>query len=91
MKKILVSGCANCPYLRVFNDGSDDGFNSIVRGECTHPSFKIHRDLPVAMMSAGEFLIYKNEDATTVNPQGHPCWCPLPEEIQIYNPTNIKC
>ena len=34
MKKILVSGCANCPYFIAWNDGEGNGFASISSGEC---------------------------------------------------------
>ena len=92
MKKILVSGCANCPYLRVFDDGAGNGYDSIVHGECTHPSFKIRTELPGAMVTPTEFLAYGSgaecNKITNVKPQGTPPWCPLPEEIQIYTPTN---
>lgn len=95
MKKILVSGCANCPYFIAWNDGEGNGFASISSGECCHPSFQIRKDLPATIMSRSVFL---EEDLTKddnpiigVKANGIPCWCPLPEEIQIYNPTNIKC
>ena len=94
MKKILVSGCANCPYLRVYDNGSNQGFNSISHGECAHPSFVIKRDLPSAMVLTVEFLAsgsgsdYNN--ITNVNPQGHPDWCPLPDEFRAYNPITCK-
>ncbi len=39
MKQILVSGCANCPYLTIYSDGADEGIDSIIHGECKHPSF----------------------------------------------------
>ena len=84
MKKILVSGCANCPYFIVWNDGEGKGFESIKHGECRHPSFKIHRDLPAAIMSRADFLEfdYKQADMPVSNVKAHgiPRWCPLPNE-----------
>lgn len=38
-KKLIVSGCANCPYLVVWNDGKENGWKSISSEECRHPSF----------------------------------------------------
>ena len=91
MKKILVSGCANCPYLIVWKDGEGKGFESIRRGECRHPSFQFHRELPAAMMSRSEFLEFDhtkdNEPVSSVKAYGAPYWCPLPDEIKVYNPT----
>lgn len=84
MKKILVSGCANCPYLKVYNNG--DG--KISSGECTHPSFYVKADLPIVGMMPREFLGF-NENGSLV-PNNMPIWCPLPDEIQIYNP-NTRC
>lgn len=45
MKKILVSGCANCPYLTVWNDGDGEKepLDRICSGDCRHPSF--HKEL----------------------------------------------
>lgn len=83
MKKILVSGCANCPYLIVWNDGENNGFESIVRGECRHPSFQIKRDLPPATMDPVVFLDHlypKGEERIFLNAGRTPGWCPLPTE-----------
>lgn len=84
MKKILVSGCANCPYLIVWQDGEDKGFESIKHGECRHPSFRIHKDLPAAIMSRAAFLEFDytkdNEPVSNVKACGTPRWCPLPNE-----------
>lgn len=94
MKKILVSGCANCPYLRVFDDGEDNGIKSISHGECHHPSFKIHKALPAAMMIRSVFLEFdhtKDDDpVSNVKAYGVPHWCPLPNEPVIYSPTCIS-
>lgn len=45
MRKILVSGCANCPYLTVWDDGNEEKepHDRICSGDCRHPSF--HKEL----------------------------------------------
>ena len=89
MKKILVSGCANCPYLIVRQDGEDKGIESINFGECRHPSFRIHKDLPAAIMGRAAFLEFDytkdNKPVSNVKADGTPHWCPLPNEYVEYN------
>lgn len=84
MKKILVSGCANCPYLIVWQDGENNGFDSISSGECRHPSFQIRRDLPATRMSRSVFLEddHTQDDKPIISTKayGTPRWCPLPNE-----------
>lgn len=84
MKKILVSGCANCPYFIVWDNGEGKGFESIKHGECRHPSFRIHRDLPAAIMGKAAFLEFDvskdDEPVSNVKASGTPPWCPLPNE-----------
>jgi hypothetical protein len=69
MKKIAVNGCATCPYLTVYNDGEDNGFDSISHGRCNHPAF--NRELPTPIVAAETFFDY-----------GMPDWCPLPDNSE---------
>lgn len=87
MKKIIVSGCSNCPFLIVWNDGEGNGMDSICSGSCTHPS--LNKELPQPRFPSTVFLRYEVEsvdderlDASKVfdvRPSGTPDWCPLPE------------
>jgi len=85
MKKILVSGCINCPFLQVWNDGQGNGIDSITSGQCNHPSF--HKELLKPKMSPNVFISYiPNSDSDIKNEwvdQGKiktPDWCPLPND-----------
>jgi hypothetical protein len=87
-RKIIVSGCANCPYLTVWNDGEGNGINSISSGDCRHPSFNKEcsppRFPPTVFFQYteenvdGERLNYSNVFGT--KPAGIPDWCPLPND-----------
>lgn len=75
-KKIIVSGCANCPYLIIWNDGLGNGLDSITTGECRHPSF--NKELPGTRMSP-IFIGYDADgkaDGTAIA-YASPDWCPL--------------
>lgn len=81
MKKILVSGCANCPYLTLWNDGKGNGAESLVHGTCKYsgwskelpnPSFEVNGRLILAVVKDNE--IFSEIDATYT-----PKWCPLSE------------
>lgn len=85
MRKIAVSGCANCPYLTVhYNNSRLD--NQIVFGSCKHPSFNNH--LPEMRIGPTKFIEYEattiDDDYSGEEPTGYgspdttPKWCPLP-------------
>ena len=86
MKKIIISGCCNCPYLTVWNDGTSKGKESIVQGSCNHPSF--NKELLTPYFSSTIFFKYQTEntagervdfsDVYCLKPNGMPEWCPLP-------------
>lgn len=73
MKKLLISGCANCPYLNVWNDGLGNGVESITSGTCNHPSW--HKELPKPKIEAAVLLEQKEYKI------GCPHWCPLPQHM----------
>ena len=85
MKKILVSGCANCPYLIIWNNGdeSKDPIDRICYGECTHSSFNKELNRPI--ISREVFLpnvkpfAGPTSELRRMSPSGIPEWCPLPE------------
>ncbi len=79
-KKIIVSGCSNCPYLIVWNDGEGNGQESITKGECRHPSY--HNELPNPLFDAPVFLHYaiSGHKVTGVKATGRPESCPLPDD-----------
>jgi PHP family Zn ribbon phosphoesterase len=85
-RKIIISGCSNCPYLTVWNNGEEKGIESIVYGSCEHPSFD--KELLKPRFKSTIFFKYEIEDternridmsnvAETI-PDGMPTWCPLP-------------
>ena len=84
-KKIIVSGCANCPYLTVWNDGQGNGYDSICTGTCKHPSF--NKELLTPQMRSTVFFQYSMEvvnsderhgEVVSTKPGNTPDWCPLP-------------
>ena len=79
-KKIIVSGCANCPYLIVWNDGKANCIDSVSSGECKHPSF--NKLLPGVHMHPSVFISYDTEGKAdgTANARSTPTWCPLPND-----------
>jgi len=81
MKKILVSGCCNCPYLILWNDGEGNGMDSIKSGECRHPSF--NSQLPNPQFLSPVIFKYDSEifplQVESVKANATPTWCPLPE------------
>lgn len=78
MKYIKVSGCGNCPYLTVWNDGNGNGVDSICAGTCGHPSF--NNQLGHARMDSNVFFNNrKEEDFKSLIADGAPEWCPLPD------------
>ena len=78
MKKILVSGCANCPYFKVWKDET----GKVSSGECEHPSFYVKADMPTTGMPLRVF--YCINETGRLSPDGSPYWCPLPnEEVKI--------
>lgn len=79
-KKIIVSGCANCPYLIVWNDGKENGIDSVSSGECKHPSF--NKLLPGVHMNPSVFISYDTEGKAdgTAKARSTPTWCPLPND-----------
>lgn len=82
MKKILVSGCANCPYLNIWNNGEGNGVDSITGGDCSHPSFS--NQLMRPRMTGNVFLHFDPRDDKVCGTKvgGTPDWCPLPHEIE---------
>jgi hypothetical protein len=85
-KKIIVSGCANCPYLTVWNDGKGNSYDSICSGSCNHPSF--NKELLTPHMCPTVFFQYSIETVGSDERQGEvvetkpgvtPTWCPLPD------------
>ncbi|MCX4301698.1 MAG: hypothetical protein OSJ35_05650 [Alistipes sp.] len=85
MRKILVSGCANCPYLTVWNDGNEEKepHDRICSGDCRHPSF--HKELGFPHFNREVFLPdteipTSDTKVRLVDPAGTPDWCPLPKE-----------
>lgn len=80
MKKILVSGCANCPYLKVWRNENGE----LSSGECNHPSYYVNTELPTVRMGVEFFVVQcispDGRNVSTANPQKHPHWCPLPNE-----------
>ena len=86
-KKIIVSGCANCPYLTVWNNGEGKGINGIVHGSCNHPSW--NRELLSPVFDSEVFFQYEAEnvdgervdfsDVSRLKPDQTPQWCPLPD------------
>lgn len=79
-KKIIVSGCVNCPYLIVWNDGMDNGIDSVTSGECRYLSF--NKLLPGVRMNPSVFISYDAEGKAdgTANARSTPTWCPLPND-----------
>lgn len=80
MKKILVSGCANCPYFEIWKDEEDN----ISSGECKHPSFYVKADLPITGIP--KRLFYCINETGRLEPGNFPIWCPLPNDIEGYSP-----
>lgn len=80
MKKILVSGCANCPYLKIWKDEN----GNVSSGECEHPSLWVKADLPPAGVPKRVFYIIN--ETGRLEPSGYPSWCPLPNETGVYSP-----
>ena len=81
-KKIIVSGCSNCPYLIVWNDGNGNGIDSITRGTCNHPSY--HKELPKPEFFASVFLHYEvdgSEKVSGLKARDTYSGCPLPDDI----------
>lgn len=80
MKKILVSGCINCPYLTVYNNGQENGIDSISSGEYKHPSF--HKELLNPIINSTVFIEYTvGEPALAISGKiKTPDWCPLPND-----------
>lgn len=81
MKKILVSGCINCPYFKVWNDGE----GKISHGECEHPSFYVKVHIPT--IGIPRRIFYCVNETGRLEPGGIPNWCPLPNEPIAYYPT----
>ena len=89
-RKIIVSGCSNCPYLTAWNNGEGNGIESIVSGSCGHPSF--NNQLLNPHFPSTVFFQYKMEDTDgnrvdfsdvhELKPNGLPKWCPLPIDEQ---------
>ena len=87
-KKIIVSGCSNCPYLTVWNDGEGNGVDSVTSGSCGHQSF--NKELLTPKISATLLFQYDHEYITgeraedskvyAVKPGTTPDWCPLPND-----------
>ena len=87
-KKIIVSGCSNCPYLQVGRNGENDGLKSIVVGTCKHPSF--NRELISPYFHSSIFFQYQSvdtdgnrvdySDVHSLRASGTPNWCPLPSD-----------
>ena len=78
MKKIIVSGCCNCPYLTLWNNGEGNGIDSITTGDCSHPSF--NKQLFPPKFNCTVVLYYDTEGkAKNTNADKTPEWCPLPE------------
>jgi hypothetical protein len=66
-KIITVSGCANCPFLQVWNDEN----GNLLCGTCTHNSFNKELGEP-------QINIEVLTDGNGYNkPTGMPEWCPL--------------
>lgn len=80
MKKILVSGCVNCPYFKIWKDEG----GTISSGECKHPSFYVQAGLPGTGIP--KRLFYCINETGRLEPGGSPSWCPLPNEIGVYLP-----
>ena len=87
MRKIIVSGCASCPYFTAWNNGEGNGVDSIVAGSCSHPQF--NRELLKPQFGSTVFFKYEVENTQgervnfsnvhAVKPNATPAWCPLPE------------
>ena len=87
MKKILVSGCANCPFVKIRLDKNGRNLSC----ECTHPSFAAVARFYTLTMGA-DFIVIRGinnagADVSTMRPNYYPDWCPLPNEIEVYSPT----
>lgn len=86
MRKINVSGCANCPYMLVNFDNSSLEPIHISSGTCTHPSF--NKSLPQMRIGPANLIEYEyrnqgddfsgTEETGYGNPNETPQWCPLP-------------
>jgi len=86
MKKIIVAGCANCPYLQLWNDGTGKGIESLSTAQCKHPVW--NRELLHPSFDSDWILIREvklvdgkavNGDIQDINATYTPKWCPLPE------------
>lgn len=82
MKKILVSGCVNCPYLTIWYDGGED-INYISRGICNHPSFP--KSLQPPTIGCNVLLSYNPNtgEIDGIHPNRTPDWCPLSDDVKI--------
>ena len=69
-KIITVSGCSNCPYLKVWNDGEKK-----VSGSCSHYSW--NKELGEPYMDIKELQREYKGGVMVNNPVGIPEWCPL--------------
>lgn len=86
MKKIKISGCANCPYLSIYFYNSENGEPHVSYGTCNHPSF--NKSLPGMPLGAANFVAFGcqtiDEDYSGTEPTAYgvpddtPKWCPLP-------------
>ena len=83
-KKIIVSGCVNCPYLQIWNDGQGNGIDSIKSGQCKHPSF--NKELPGVYMNSTVFISYDLEGKADgkANSPDTTTWCPLPNDKEEF-------
>lgn len=76
MRKIVVSGCSNCPYI-VFQKEKDN----FTTGVCRHPSFCVSQDAILPSIELDE----------CIPPGATPSWCPLPiDDKWMYIPAACK-
>lgn len=75
-KKIIVTGCFNCPFLTVWYNDNSQGLDGISSGSCKHPS--ISKQLEEIIIDADTFLYYDQQMAGARGARAdfHPA-CPL--------------